>query len=71
MLVLSRKRTEKIRIGQNVTVTVLRFSGNRVSLGIAAPLDVSVVRDELAPEATANDSRETPAALAFKQTAKP
>lgn len=66
MLVLSRRRTEKIRIGQNVTVTVLRFSGNRVSLGIAAPPDVLVVRDELTPEATANDSGENSAALAFK-----
>lgn len=47
MLVLSRKVTERIRLGDNIVVTVVRVSGDRVRLGIEAPADVLVLRDEL------------------------
>lgn len=47
MLVLSRKETERIRIGSNVVVTVVRINGNKVRIGIEAPSDVLIVRDEL------------------------
>jgi carbon storage regulator len=47
MLVLSRKRQERIMIGQDIEVTVLAIKGNRVELGIRAPSDVSIVRNEL------------------------
>jgi carbon storage regulator len=47
MLVLTRKYQEKIRIGQNITITVLRTKGKAVRLGIEAPSDVPVVRGEL------------------------
>ena len=48
MLVLSRKRGEGIIIpGCSVTVTVVAVEGNRVRLGIAAPADVTVLREEL------------------------
>jgi carbon storage regulator len=47
MLVLSRKETERIRLGENIVVTVVRVSGDRVRLGIEAPPDVLVLRDEL------------------------
>ena len=49
MLVLSRKATERIRLGDNIVVTVVRVSGDRVRLGIEAPPDVLVLRDELQP----------------------
>jgi len=49
MLVLSRKVFEEIRIGDNITISVLRIDGNRVRVGINAPRDVRVLRDELAP----------------------
>ena len=49
MLVLSRKVTERIRLGDNIVVTVVRVSGDRVRLGIEAPPDVLVLRDELEP----------------------
>jgi len=49
MLVLSRKATERIRLGDNIVVTVVRVSGDRVRLGIEAPPDVLVLRDELEP----------------------
>ena len=47
MLVLTRKYQEKIRIGDNITITVLRMKGKAVRLGIEAPADVPVVRGEL------------------------
>lgn len=50
MLVLSRKPCEKIRIGPDVTVTVLWTTANRVALGVAAPRHVAIVRDELQAE---------------------
>ena len=37
MLVLTRKYQEKIRIGENITITVLRMKGKAVRLGIEAP----------------------------------
>jgi carbon storage regulator len=47
MLVLSRRIGEQLVIGDQVTVTINRVSGNRVSLGIEAPPHVRVVRSEL------------------------
>lgn len=47
MLVLSRKERERIRLGDSVVVTVVRVSGDRVRLGIEAPRDMLVLRDEL------------------------
>ncbi len=49
MLVLSRKESERIRLGNNIVVTVVRVSGDRVRIGIEAPPDVIVLRDELQP----------------------
>jgi len=48
MLVLTRKYQEKIRIGNNITITVLRMKGKAVRLGIEAPTNVPVIRGELA-----------------------
>ncbi|MCH5377347.1 MAG: carbon storage regulator [Planctomycetes bacterium] len=47
MLVLSRKSGEEIIIGDNIRLVVSRISGNRVTLGIAAPNDVHITRGEL------------------------
>lgn len=49
MLVLSRKETERIRLGDSIVVTVVRVSGDKVRLGIEAPPHVLVLRDELQP----------------------
>jgi carbon storage regulator len=54
MLVLSRKRGERIQIGPDVWVTVLRIDGDKVRLGIEAPPDVTVLREELCDGRTAN-----------------
>ena len=47
MLVLTRKVGEQIVIGEEIRVTVLAVSGNRVQLGIAAPKSVAVHREEV------------------------
>ena len=47
MLVLSRKETQRIRLGDSIVVTVVRVSGDKVRLGIEAPSDMLVLRDEL------------------------
>ncbi len=47
MLVLSRKVGERILIGDNIAVTVVRISGGGVRLGIEAPTELPVVREEL------------------------
>jgi carbon storage regulator len=47
MLVLSRKRDEKIVIGQNITVTILRVRGRIVKVGVEAPENIAVLRSEL------------------------
>lgn len=50
MLVLTRKLQEKIRIGDGITITVLRTKGKAVRLGIEASAEVPVIRGELAIE---------------------
>ena len=47
MLLLTRKSGEKIIIGDSVTVTVLGVKGNQVRIGIDAPRDVTVNREEI------------------------
>lgn len=49
MLVLSRKYGEKIRIGDDITITVVDIEPNKVRLGIEAPRDVPIYRSELLP----------------------
>lgn len=49
MLVLSRKLGEKIVIGENVVVTVVKIDRNQIRLGIEAPPEVSVYREEILP----------------------
>ena len=47
MLILTRKSSQRIRIGSDITVTVLRITGSKVQLGIEAPLEVPVLRTEI------------------------
>jgi carbon storage regulator len=47
MLVLSRKVGQRIRLGDGIVVTVLDLRGGQVRLGIEAPEDVVVLRDEI------------------------
>ncbi len=54
MLVLSRKVDERIRIGKDVYITVVRIDSDKVRIGIEAPRSVEVVRTEII------DHHETP-----------
>jgi len=47
MLVLSRKRDERIEIDGDIVITVNRIRGGQVSLGIEAPAGVKILRSEL------------------------
>jgi len=47
MLVLTRKTNERIVIGDNIRITVVGVRGNHVRLGIEAPPEVVILRDEL------------------------
>lgn len=57
MLVLSRKERQRIRLGDNITVTIVRLSGDQVRLGIDAPRDVRVLREELEPHDERKDRK--------------
>jgi len=47
MLILSRRPNESLRIGNNVVITVVGFSGNQIRLGISAPPNVVIDREEV------------------------
>ena len=47
MLILTRRVGETLMIGDSVTITVLGVKGNQVRLGVNAPKDVSVHREEI------------------------
>lgn len=47
MLILTRRSDESIVINNNISVKVLRIQGNQVQLGIVAPKDVSIFRQEI------------------------
>jgi len=56
MLVLSRKRDERIVIGDNIVITVVEVRGDKVRLGIEAPTDVPVHRQEVLDAIRRNSS---------------
>jgi carbon storage regulator len=58
MLVLSRKAEEKIHIGENITITIVKVKGKSVQLGIDAPEGMRILRGELA-DRQANTSQVT------------
>lgn len=66
MLVLSRKVGERILLGDQIRITVVRVSGGGVRLGIEAPSDISVVREEVVLPDTdlATEQADTPASVA-------
>ncbi len=54
MLVLSRRENERIKLGDSIVVTVVRVSRDKVRLGIEAPADMLVLREELDIATTAD-----------------
>lgn len=47
MLILTRKPGERLIINDDITITILEFKGNQVRVGIDAPSDVAVFREEI------------------------
>ena len=47
MLVLSRKPLQSIMIGPDIRITIVKVERNQVRIGIEAPRDVTILRDEL------------------------
>ena len=56
MLVLTRKVGERIQLGDHITVTLVKINGNIVRLGIDAPPEMPVMRQELAERAAAQSA---------------
>lgn len=55
MLKLGRRAGESIIIGDDIVVTILRIQGLQVSVGIEAPKDIPIVRDELLKKGAKNE----------------
>lgn len=47
MLILTRNAGEAIKIGDDITITVMGTKGNQVRIGIDAPKDVAIARDDM------------------------
>lgn len=47
MLILSRKVDEKIKIGQDITLTIIEVHGDQVKVGVEAPKNIRVFRQEV------------------------
>lgn len=56
MLVLSRKVGEVLKVGDNITVMVTKIEGNKVRIGIEAPNDVRIVREEVQKDKEKTDA---------------
>lgn len=67
MLILSRRPGESLTIGDDITVTVIACSGNQIRLGISAPREMRVLRDEIY-RAVQEENRAAASGLGNKQT---
>lgn len=70
MLVLSRKPGERILVGDDVQITVVRIGPNTVRLGIDAPREISIVRQELIINGEEEGSKETAAQVSSKEESR-
>ncbi len=61
MLILSRRESESVHLGDDIVLTIVRVSGEKVRIGIQAPSHIKVLRNELEIEDT---SVPKPAAIA-------
>lgn len=60
MLVLSRKQNESVIIGDNVVITIVQISGDKVRIGIEAPKEVTVHRQEIYEKIKNRQNTENP-----------
>lgn len=62
MLVLSRKPNERIHIGDDIVISVVRIGPNVARIGIEAPKELRIWREELGPDAPPQQSGQQPEA---------
>lgn len=67
MLVVTRKPNESISIADNIEITVLEITKDRVRIGINAPKDVRIVRSELSTLRQTNEQAANASGTAIKQ----
>jgi carbon storage regulator len=51
VLILTRRRTQAVTIGSDITVTILEIRGRHVRIGVNAPRDIPVLREEIVEKA--------------------
>jgi carbon storage regulator len=59
MLILTRRPTQTVAIGRDITVTVLEIRGRQVRIGVDAPRDIAVLRGEIVKSSTARRTLDT------------
>lgn len=62
MLVLSRREMQRIFIGENIVITILRVAGNVVRVGLEAPDNVKILREEVSERSREDGEHRKPAA---------
>jgi len=60
MLILTRRVGESLKVGDDITVTVLGVKGNQVRIGVTAPRDVAVHREEIYSRIHEGEEQEPP-----------
>ena len=58
MLVLSRKKDERIIINDNITIIIVECKNDKCKLGIEAPPEVTIFREEIYPKERKNDDKQ-------------
>jgi carbon storage regulator len=54
MLVLTRRTGESVKIGDDITLTILGVNGNQIRVGVDAPREIQILRGELTPRSRAH-----------------
>ncbi len=71
MLVISQKKGEKLRIGRDITITILESKAGKVRLGIEAPQELEVMRESLYRERQQQGTQQGKAPKAEAQKGEP
>ena len=58
VLILTRRPTQAVTIGRDITVTILEIRGTQVRIGVHAPRDIAVLREELADKTRTRRARD-------------